>query len=147
MTGEDVLRASALRIRRRGAVLCLLGAVDIGYGAALLGSLHHQSKWWPAYAEYFNGIPTTWWGYVWIVVGLFLLTGVFLKRDAYHYAADVLLKGFWAASAIEQFTVAANNGEDIYNPAGWGPACIYIGYAGMVLICSGWKEVTVIGRQ
>ena len=110
---------------RRGAVLATLGVMDVGYGTALiLGEpvLHAV-------------VPTGYyWGHVWIVAGLFLFSGAFVRSDRWQFAAAACLKAGWAIAVVLHF-LFYGGGEGL-----WGLAVFWGGFAVLAFIISGWPR-------
>ena len=117
--------------------------VDIGYGLALYRSTHSgRVNWWPASLQQVGSIPLAFWCWVWIGVGLFLLTGVFAKRDQFHFASTMILKGAWTVGAFDFWW----NSTGITG-GGWGLVCLYAGITGTILLTASWPEVpSVVDR-
>lgn len=123
------------KIGRRGAILFVLGTMDLFYGSALLWAAYTNSgaAWWPAFQGSLLGISTVFWGWFWIGIGTFLFTGITRRTDRLHFAAAMLIKSLWATGAFFYSL------RDITH-AGWGVFAIYSGFALVVLICSGWAD-------
>lgn len=129
-------------IGRRGAVLILLACVDIAYGTAMIISrpvtMRYAPTWWPASLGVLAGVSVRIWGIVWVVVGLFLITGIFRIWRGFHgarwqFATEVALKSWWALAAFWHWW-------KFPSPGGWGPAATYLGVAGLVILVTGWQE-------
>jgi hypothetical protein len=122
------------RIGRRGALLAVVAGVDVAYGTALATTSWTfragAPGWWPAALGGMFGVPVQEWGLLWIVVGLFLLTGVPRRMpDWPHFAVAIALWSWWAFAAV------------VYGAAGtWGPGAIYAGMVLLVLIAAGWED-------
>jgi hypothetical protein len=127
-----------VHIGRRGALLLILGGMNIWYGAALVAAEHAIAgvppRWWPASTAAVVGLDVLVWGWVWIAVGLFLWTGVpRVASDRFQFAAVVALYACWSFSALLFFIQTDN-------PGAWGPAGIYGGIAFAVLMAAGWRD-------
>jgi hypothetical protein len=123
------------RIGRRGTVLLTAGVADIVYGIALLRpTAAPELSWWPASVGQLGGVPLHVWGVVWIVAGVFVLTGVSRRRtDWPQYAVEVGLTAGWAfEAAVYSF---ATRPFDV-----WGPVVVYTALALILVIVSGWEE-------
>lgn len=121
-----IARAIIRRVGHRGAFLLFLALLDILYGL----SLHSVPG---PIAPYNLGLSTYWWGWTWVIVGVFLLWGVFLIRDKWHYAAAALIKAFWAAAMFEAWLTQGFT-------RGWVSGVIWLAFAGLVLVVSSWPE-------
>jgi hypothetical protein len=120
---------------RRGTILGILAAMDIGYGIMLVlgfdptgagGALPNQ--------KYMIPLTLGQWGAIWISVGIFLLTGVLAVSDRFQFAAAALLKFTWASSILITWM---HSGHD----AGTSPM-VWVTLAFIVLLASGWPEPT-----
>ena len=134
---RSLARKIADRAGRRGAILFVLGVIDLLYGTAITTTLATWSPtvltWWPVSQTVVLYIPTAVWGVIWICVGAFLLVGVFFKHDRVFYAAEVFLKTSWGLAAMFYFF---QGGLGL-----WGVAVIHSGFAVLALIAAGWKEL------
>ena len=117
------------RIGHRGLFLAVASGTGLIYGAALL--LSADARWWPAIQGEVMGIPLSIWGWVWLALSAFEVTGVFVERDSLQWASTALISGIWAVGAVV---------ESIQQSQIWGPAVIYCGIAFAVLLCSSWAE-------
>lgn len=117
----------------RGSFLTILGVLDLAYGAALIAATHSTAHWWPISVATLAGFPLHYWGGLWIVVGLYLFTGIFRPDDRWQYTAAVLIKSMWAGFATIWWITTGI-------PGGWGLAAIYTAFALSVLLVSAWPE-------
>lgn len=129
-------------VGRRGAVLGMLGLVDIFYGLGMIVArpvtMRYTPTWWPASIGRLAGVAVPTWGWVWVVVGIFLFTGVPRPwRDGHggrwQFAVEVALKSWWALAALLAWW-------KYRAPGAWAPACTYVGMAVLVLVVSGWPD-------
>jgi hypothetical protein len=134
------LRSLVDRIGRRGAILLVLGTMDILYGSAIVYGVTHPRNprftsgvWWPVSTDRVLLLPTQWWGWIWLAAGIFLLTGVAARNDSVQYSVAVFIKASWAFAAI--FHVFRSDA-----PGLWGISSVYIAWALVTYICSGWSE-------
>lgn len=132
-------------IGRRGVVLIVLAITDLFYGAAVIYARAQYraprtvspdpapaaNSWWPVTQEYLFWIPTEVWGWVWVVAGLILLTGVCQRKDRWHFTLAVVIKVTWACAA--GFRSAAGSGL-------WGVTALYIGFAAVAFVIAGWAD-------
>lgn len=112
-------------VGRRGTVLLILAAIDVGYGLALLAG------YTPA-TDATSIAPAATWGTIWFVAAVLLGLGAFSLADRLGYAAAALLKFGWAALII----IGPADGT----PGRWGPAMPWLGLAGLIILTAGWPE-------
>jgi peptidoglycan/LPS O-acetylase OafA/YrhL len=127
-----------LRIGRRGALLLVVALAYIAYGIAMALSYWDNSnsppKWWPVTTPELFGISIPIWGVIWIVVGLFILSGIYPRwPDWPQFTAAIALSVWWGFSALVYFLT-------VYSPGVWGIGATYIGFALTILIACGWEE-------
>ena len=111
----------------RGAVLLFLAILDFLYGYSLIADpsvplLHINLV-----------IPLHVWFYVWIGIGVFLLTGVLTKYDRIHFALAVFLKSAWASAWLYVFIFQ-------HFPRAWISVIIWATFAILIIIISFWPE-------
>lgn len=128
MTAEDVQR----RIGRRGAVLLILAAVDVGVGWSYIAPTDEarraQNAMW---REEFA--PSWVWGALWLVVAVCCLYAAFAKRDGIGFIPAVTLKLVWATLELTGWISGAIN-------QGYRPALIWLGFALLILVVAGLRE-------
>jgi hypothetical protein len=142
-----VFRPGRPRVGRRGAVLAVLGVVDVLYGSAIVYAranavdprVSATGWWWPASQPYVLSLPTQFWGWVWIVVGVALLFGWVIPRitDRWAFALATCIKVCWACAASFNYLRADGSSP----PGLWGVAVVWIGFAAIMFIVTGWSEV------
>lgn len=123
-------------VGRRGAVLLVMAGADAVYGFALISTLgvSEVPNWWPASVGHVGTIAVSTWGIVWLAVALLLIVGSLRRApDWAQFGAQLGLLSWWAFAALL-------NWIDNPSPGSWGPAAIYAGLAGLVLITAGWEE-------
>jgi hypothetical protein len=133
------LRRLSDSIGRRGAVLIVLAIVDVAYGSAITYARTVQGSdavWWPASQDTLLFLPTEGWGWVWVIVGALLLTGVWHRSDRWQYSLASGLKACWACAAFTSPVQGL-----------WGVVSLYIGFAVVIFIVSGWPEDSVLIRE
>lgn len=122
------------RIGRRGTILLILAFIDFAYGASLIGpsseALSTASVRW---REHFA--PTWAWGGAWLLVGAILLVSAFMKHDVIGYVAAISLKIIWGLVTLASWILGNV-------PRGWIGAIIWLVFAAMVGVISGWPEST-----
>jgi hypothetical protein len=111
------------RIGHRGLFLLTLGLFDIFNGLFLL--LGGQLQFPLQLSNYV-------WGWIWIGVGAFLITGAFFKRDSVFFAAAVLVKTAWALEYIRLSYISGT--------LQWPRAAYWTSFAVIVLVVSAWPE-------
>jgi hypothetical protein len=124
------------RARFRSTFLIILGITQVPYGIALLLSQRttHPVQWWPGAFRQVDGVPVTFWAWVWITAGSFILATCWLRDDRLPFAVAVMLNFVWASLAIQKgFESPADAGA-------WGPGAIYFGISAGVLMISAWPN-------
>lgn len=121
-----------LRLGRRGAVLLVLGSFDMVNGWALLhltptGLTSAAAAWREHYA------PGWLWGTMWLVTGAVLLVQMFMRRDMIAYSAAIGIKVLYGLQAIMSSIFGGVE-------RGWLSGLIWLAFAGMVAVISGWRE-------
>jgi hypothetical protein len=116
------------RLGVRGAFLLGLAEVDLVYGAGLLfpsGETRASS----AYAWRQEFMPTETWGVIWMLVGVFLITQAWARRDRAAYAVAIIIKLVWVVVAL---------GSWIAGPVsqGWQTAGLFFGFAAVTFVMS-----------
>jgi hypothetical protein len=134
VTGEQARR----RVGRRGAVLLILAAVDIGVGLSYIfptaeTAASQSAQWRDSLA------PTEFWGALWIVVGLCCLTAAFFRNDTPGFAPAVGLKVTWSVLELSGWLSGAI-------AQGYRPALIWAGYALLIFVVAGLSEPTRRGK-
>ena len=111
----------------RGAVLLFLAMLDILYGYSLIADPS-------APLSYLNLVlPLHVWFYLWVGIGVFLLTGVLTRYDRIHFALSAFLKAAWASAWLYVL---------IYQhfPRSWISVVIWAAFAILTVIISFWPE-------
>ncbi len=128
MTADQVQR----RIGRRGAVLLILFAVDIGVGWSFIDPTAEASQ--AQNAMWRDGFLPSWaWGLMWIGVGVCCLVAAFAKQDWIGYVPAVTLKAVWATLEITGWLSGAID-------QGYRPGLIWIGFAALIFAVAGLRE-------
>jgi hypothetical protein len=128
VTGEQVRR----RIGRRGAVLLILAAVDVGVGWSFISPTEEAAR--AQNAVWRDGLAPSWfWGGLWIVVGACCLAAAFLRKDSLGFVPAVCLKAVWSALELTGWMNGAIH-------QGYRPALIWAGVAGIVFATAGLRE-------
>lgn len=129
MRAPASLARAAARAGERGFALLACAAIDLAYGTGLLAG--HT----PALTHAVLILPVRAWGWIWVITGVLLLTGVPLKGgdDAWHYALAVALKCTWGALILSYW---AEHGD----PGGWASAAPWLGLAAILLLIAGWQD-------
>jgi hypothetical protein len=107
----------------RGLGLTAFATVCFAYGTAL--NLGYRPTFFSAL-----GLSIPVFGWMFIGLGVFALTGVLLRRDRWHYAICELGVWAWVILIATHWTA----------PFGWGAAVSWMGVAGALLIASAWPE-------
>jgi hypothetical protein len=128
------------RTGRRGAVLLVLGVVDLAYGLAIITTLARWSRtaltWWPVNQVEVLFVPTWWWGVAWVVAGSLMLVGALVRVDSVFFAVEVLLKTAWGLAALFYFVTG---GLGL-----WAVGIVHIGIAVLAVIAAGWRDQPLI---
>ena len=130
MTVEETRR----RVGRRGAVLLILAAVDVGVGLSFVyptaETVASQSWVW---RETFA--PSAAWGLLWIAVGCCCFVAAFLHNDLVGFVAAVTLKVLWSGLELTGWLAGQIT-------QGYRPALIWAGYALLIFAVAGLYEPT-----
>lgn len=118
------------RAGHRGAYLGFLAVLDILFGYSLLSTpIELGGDHLPL------GQHTL--GWIWLVVGCFLATGVFLRQDRIHFAVASLWKVVFGGLYVDLWWQGF--------PRAWVAVAIWFAFAGITLVVASWAEpVTVI---
>jgi hypothetical protein len=120
------------RVGRRGAVLLILFAVDVGVGISFIDptveAAHAQNALWR------DGFMPSWaWGSIWIFVGVCCLLGALSRQDAIGFGPAVALKIMWASIEITGWLCGRID-------QGYRPGLIWLGFAALVYAVAGLRE-------
>lgn len=127
------------KLGRRGSVLLVLGLFDVTNGWALLTLPPYLQQ--GAAAEWREHYAPSWlWGSLWLVVGVVLLVQMFQRRDMVAYSAAIGIKVLYALNAIASWAFGGVL-------RGWLSGLIWLAFAGMVYVISGWPEETDWNRK
>jgi hypothetical protein len=107
----------------RGLGLSAFAAVCFAYGSGL------ELGYRPTFVEAL-GLHIPVFGWMFIGLGFFSLTGVLAKRDKWHFAFCELCVWAWVILIATHWTA----------PYGWGASVSWMGVAGALLIASAWPE-------
>jgi hypothetical protein len=128
VTADQVQR----RIGRRGAVLLILAAVDVGVGWSFIDPTDEARKAQNAlWREQF--MPSSMWGALWIGVAVLCLTAAFSRQDSIGFIPAVTLKMVWATV---EFTGWWSGAID----QGYRPGLIWLGFALLIFVVAGLRE-------
>lgn len=126
---------------RRGLVLWLLCIAVILVGVANYIGTTLPDRTERALAPMLDVLPSTEWGWVFVLVGL--VAGFFsychYNRDHIGYALMTGLTGFWGAAWVIGFFFDWGNG----GPPDWrilGGAAIWIAFAAVLFVCRGFER-------
>ena len=120
--GERIARL-AMRVGFRGLGLMAFACVCFGYGSSLELGYH------PTFHAALT-IATTTYGWIFIGLGAFALTGVLASKDMYHYTICALGVWAWVLLIATHWTA----------PYGWGASVSWMGVAGALIIAAAWPE-------
>lgn len=133
---------SSTRLGSRGAVLLVLAAIDVLFGAVLVyppvEQLHSSAYLWRDHI-----MPTQVWGMIWIAVGVIVGANAFVRQDRVGYGFAIAIKIAWAFLAL----ISAISGAV---PGAWASVIVWGLAAVWVIIDSGrsetmhTREVTVL---
>lgn len=118
------LRRLLFRLGHRGAALTTVAVTFLAYGTGLV------SGYEPTFAVAYR-YPIGDFGWVFIGMAAFMVTGIFLHRDAVHYATAELGMTAWAILLATHWT----------QPFGWTAAVSWWGLALGLFVVSAWPEV------
>lgn len=131
MTRTDFLLLLRRRIGRRGAFLLFLAFLDFVYGYYLI----FPPPQTPAISRFFPLLPAVFWGGWWIAVGVLCLAGAFMKSDRISYSMAATIKAAWGLRYVYLWY--------LHIPLAWISATIWLIFACIVLVISGWPEEVV----
>ena len=123
MPSRVTLRGYAARAGYRGLGLATFAATCFLYGSGLLAGYH--PTFFTAY-----GLRTEVFGWCFIGLGCFALTGVLLREDRWHYAACTLCLSAWVLLLATHWT----------QPYGWAAAVSWMSVCGALVIAAAWPE-------
>lgn len=122
-----------LRIGHRGAFLLFLSLLDFLYGYGMLVTPVKHLK---------DVLPFHTWGFIWIIAGIVLLIGSFVKRDRIAFGVAATLKAAWAAQWI---MLTVYDETKIHNA--WMNVVLWAAFSGLVVVVSTWPEVRPMWRH
>jgi hypothetical protein len=114
------------RAGHRGAFLAFLSLLDFLYGYSILtdsGPLQ----------VYHLILPIIVWGWIWVAMGAVLLSGVFIRRDKFHFGLSATFKCAWVAAWVNVWITQAF-------PRVWVSIVIWAAFAALVVVVSSWPE-------
>ena len=117
------MRALAGRAGFRGLGLATFAATCFLYGSGLLAGYHPTF-----FAAY--GLRTETFGWCFVGLGFFALTGVPLREDRWHYAACTMCLSGWVLLLATHWT----------QPYGWAAAVSWMSVCGALVIAASWPE-------
>jgi hypothetical protein len=120
------IRWAAHHAGRRGAFLAFLAILDLAYGYGLLVASAPQR-----FIDLL--LPYQAWGAIWIAAGLVCASGVFARADRLQFAVAATLKGAWGLLYLDIWLIQGL-------PRGWVSVVIWLAFALVVLLVSGWPE-------
>lgn len=127
------LKKLGLRIGHRGAFLLFLSLLDFLYGYGMLVTPVKHLK---------GVLPFHTWGFIWIIAGIVLLIGSFVKRDRIAFGVAATLKAAWAAQWI---MLTVYDDTKIHNA--WMNVVLWTAFSGLVVVVSTWPEVRPMWRH
>lgn len=130
MTSTSRLARFARRIGRRGAWLLFLAFVDLLYGLGLPELLRRPTS---GLAFLTSLLPAQVWAGLWVAVAAACLIQAFVVRDRVAFSAGALLMMLWGMFHLVGWLL-------IDVPRGQIGAAIFLAFAGVTLLISGWRE-------
>lgn len=112
------------RTGRRGAFLAFLALLDILVGYSLFSS--------PPVRAVDMLLPLHTWAWVWIAVGLILITGIPTRWDRLQYTLAVGLKAAWGLLYVNLWIQGI--------PHAWVSAVVWLTFAATIFLVAGWRE-------
>jgi hypothetical protein len=122
------LRQLAHRLSQRGAVLLILGVVDLVYGYALAVA-PPETRASETYQFYASLLPLGAWSGLWALVGMMCLLQAWTQHDRVAYAMATGLKVFWSLLHLGAWAAGVL-------PRGYVSAVIWLLAAGLVMVIS-----------
>ena len=119
------------RIGRRGAFLAFLALLDGIYGYYLI----YPPATLPIQARTFPLLPASVWGWWWVGTGVICLAGAFMRSDRVAYGFAAMLKAAWGLRFAYLWYLGV--------PLAWISMTVWLVFAFIILIISGWPEEIV----
>lgn len=130
---------SGTRLGYRGAVLVILGFVDLLFGFSLVDPTHDTLRT-SAYQWRGQYAPAWVWGALWIAVGVVLFVGALSRHDEFPYAAAIGIKVLWGMLGLMSWAVGGVE-------RGWVSTVAWGGFGLLIAVISSWPEpprITVV---
>lgn len=122
-----ILRWINRKTGNRGKFLGFLAMLDLIYGYSLITL--------PVfYRDIDLLLPVSVWAWIWIASGVNCLTGAFISDDRLPFAVASLVKTFWGMLYAYLWLSSSPV------PRPWASAAIWLTFAGIVIMISGWPE-------
>ena len=135
-TAWSVVRQAARYIGRRGVYLLFLAILDGLVAYSLTQPVPAVLTRAALYKPFIAIMPLRWWAFSWGVTALVLLAGVAWRRmQPYAFAAAAALMVLSGSGYVLGYL----EHDPLYSRA-YQTAFIYLAFAGMTLIISGWNE-------
>jgi hypothetical protein len=125
---------SRSRLGFRGAILLCLAIIDVIYGLTL-ALPSEETRRGSAYAWRAEFLPTEYWGALWILVGIFLVTQAWTVHKRAGYAVAIAIKSLWMVVCVGSWALGPVPASQAFAIGGF--AC---GFALLAFICSLWPE-------
>jgi hypothetical protein len=119
------LRRFLYRLGHRGSCLMVLTITFCAYGSGILFGYR------PTFTKAYD-VPIHTFGWIWVALGWFVMTGIPAHRDSIHYSIAELWMTAWAL-------LLASHWSQAY---GWTAAVSWGGLALGVFVVSAWPEVS-----
>jgi hypothetical protein len=119
------------RVGRRGFALLFFAFLDFVYGFSLLNPPKAGPGATLAFVD--QVMPLSYWGVLWVGVGVVCLIGAFVRQDRWAFAAAMALKTLWGTVMFLGWALFSVD-------RGWVSAAIWLVFAVWVYIISTWPE-------
>ena len=130
------LRRLGCHIGRRGAFLLFLALLDVIVALSLTRPLPFGLTYPVVYGPMLEIAPINWWAGWWLLTGVLVGTAAAWHRiQPYAFGAAALIKTAWASC----YVIGWVEGLPAYS-RGYQTAAIFLAFAAVVLIVSGWRE-------
>lgn len=128
------LRPALKYIGRRGAFLAFLAEIDILLYQSLHAALPFGLRPAQVYAPFLRYAPLSVWAAFWLFTGLTCAAAIaWLPLRPWAFMLAAALKTAWGLTYLDAWATGTL-------PRGYMQAAVWLTFAGVILIVSGWRE-------